>query len=605
MSLILGLSLVLASGIGIASAMESQLARKNEEIGMLRAVGATRRQIRRIFGRETWLLTLVLSPLSVGMGVLAAWGVAKIAPDKITFAPEPVILLPILLFTALMMLLSSRLPLRKAAAIAPMQVIKDAATMRKARRFKIKKQFKPAALLAGRELRLHPTRQLGAAVIVTAMLLFVFCMTMTFELVSRENTTAFVLLPQTQNISGGFSQIRYPDYLSAQSVQELAQLPQVSAVREIRTLHVFSAVDAIGAYIPNSDKRSGGWKTDEAYQQSQEAEQIRARLNLDDHQVLLNHNLIICADADALRSYVAEGSIDLAALDAGREVLIYLPETWVSEGNFGGMSMVSHELLARYTAHEVNDQFHPGDSLPLYQLICDGADTAIVGQNDVANMELHQADVKIGAVLTGKMDNWYSDGTVITTPKGLQALGFWQGNQERVLLEAAGELNDDAEDMLTQAFNRIAMRGGMQVINYISYYRQEQEAAIRQRVTFGAVILLFFAVSVSMVVTGTNRRLQSDRRTIGTLRAVGANAGVIFRCYAGQALIGVGLGTLMGLLLTYLMYLLQLYYGRRLAPAMLMEVGTAALCALCCLGLLRLRVKQMVHQPIVEMIKEL
>ena len=61
----------------------------------------------------------------------------------------------------------------------------------------------------------------------------------------------------------------------------------------------------------------------------------------------------------------------------------------------------------------------------------------------------------------------------------------------------------------------------------------------------------------------------------------------------------------MGLLLTYLMYLLQLYYGRRLAPAMLMEVGTAALCALCCLGLLRLRVKQMVHQPIVEMIKEL
>lgn len=123
--------------------------------------------------------------------------------------------------------------------------------------------------------------------------------------------------------------------------------------------------------------------------------------------------------------------------------------------------------------------------------------------------------------------------------------------------------------------------------------------------TFGAVILLFFAVSVSMVVTGTNRRLQSDRRTIGTLRAVGANAGVIFRCYAGQALIGVGLGTLLGLLLTYLLYFFQLYYGSQLVPALLMEVGTAALCAACCMMLLRLRVKQMVHQPIVEMIKEL
>ena len=613
--LILGLSIVLAAGIGIATAMESQLARKTEEIGMLRAVGATRRQIRRIFGREAWLLTLVLSPVSVGLGMLAAWIVARFVPDKIIFSPTPAILLPVLLFTAIMMLASSYLPLRRVSAIAPMQVLKDAATMRKARRFKAKKQFKTASLLSWRQIRLHPTRQLGAAVMVAIMLLFVFGMTVSYYAISGENPLAYALQPKSHDGYGLFTQIRYADALSGQSLQELAHLPQVSAVQEQRTLQVQSTSNHMGEYILGPNGHLFSWYVKDDVQQSQEAKDIRALLGLEQNEFILTHVLVVCTDVNALHSCIAEGQIDIAALDEGREVLIYMPEIWIDEvriSDYEWTGQVSRKPLRRYSDHYVNDQYHPGDTMQIFQLISDSFEEFMFGEANVADMELHQANVRIGAVLTGPelpgINGYFGEGTIITTPKGLQALGFWNGNQNRVVVELSGELDAATEAFVTQEVNRIAMRGDMTVYNYIESHRESHENTVRGRITLAAVILLFFAVSVSMIVTGVTRRLQSDRRAIGTLRAVGVDAGVIFRCYAGQALLGVGIGAVLGVASGYLLTTTNVYYyyGMTIWPVYLMQLCIAALCGACCLGILWLRVKRMVlNQPIVEMIKEL
>lgn len=613
--LILGLSIVLATGIGIATAMESQLARKTEEIGMLRAVGATRRQIRRIFGREAWMLVLVLSPISVGFGILAAWIVARFIPDKVIFSPTPAILLPVLLFTAIMMLASSYLPLRRVSAIAPMQVLKDAATMRKARRFKAKKQFKAASLLSWRQIRLHPTRQLGAAVMVAIMLFFVFGMTVSYYAISGENPLAYALQPKSHYGYGLFTQIRYADALSGQSLQELAHLPQVSAVQELRTRQVQSTSNHMGEYILGSNGYPFSWYVKDDVQQSQEAKDIRALLGLEQNEFILTHDLVVCTDVNALCSCIAEGQIDIAALDEGREVLIYMPEIWVEEVRISDdewTGQVSHKPLRRYSDHYVNDQYHPGDAMPIFQLISDSFEDFMLGEANVADMELRQANVRIGAVLTGPelpgIKGDINEGTIITTPKGLQALGFWNGNQNHVVVELSGELDAATEAFVTQEVNRIAMRGDMTVYNYIESYREDHESRVRGGITLAAVILLFFAVSVSMIVTGVTRRLQSDRRAIGTLRAVGADAGVIFRCYAGQALLGVVIGAVIGVASGYLLTNTNVYYyyGRTIWPAYLMQLGIAVLCGTCCLGILWLRVKRMVlNQPIVEMIKEL
>ncbi|MBO4299720.1 MAG: ABC transporter permease, partial [Clostridia bacterium] len=172
LAILLGLSLVLCAGVGVAQAMEGQLARRVEEIGMLRAVGATRRQIRRIFGRQTWLMALILAPFSLAAGCGFAWGLSRLFPDTALFRPTIGLLAPMLILSIVCIWLSSSLPLRRASRIMPMSVIRDTQLLRKAKRVKSQPSFKPALLLAKRQIRLHPTRQLGAALMA---LLTLFC----------------------------------------------------------------------------------------------------------------------------------------------------------------------------------------------------------------------------------------------------------------------------------------------------------------------------------------------------------------------------------------------------------------------------------------------
>ena len=80
-------TLLLATCVGIAGAMESQLSRRVSEIGMLRAVGATKKQIRRIFGREALLLALIVSPLAMLAGCGAAVDAGAGCPDAVPVQP--------------------------------------------------------------------------------------------------------------------------------------------------------------------------------------------------------------------------------------------------------------------------------------------------------------------------------------------------------------------------------------------------------------------------------------------------------------------------------------------------------------------------------------
>ena len=147
--IIMGSALLLTVGIGISSAMESVLARKTEEIGMLRAVGATRRQIRRIFGRDAWLIALAALPVGVGLGILAYWAASMMAGDSLRFGLSPWLLLPVLVLSALCLLLSGSAPLLRASRQTPLGVLRDTGMMRKARKFKSKKQFNATRLIAG------------------------------------------------------------------------------------------------------------------------------------------------------------------------------------------------------------------------------------------------------------------------------------------------------------------------------------------------------------------------------------------------------------------------------------------------------------------------
>lgn len=65
LGVIFGVVLLLASFIAITNAMNSNITDRKKQIGMLRTVGATKRQIRKIFGREAIIISLICMPISL------------------------------------------------------------------------------------------------------------------------------------------------------------------------------------------------------------------------------------------------------------------------------------------------------------------------------------------------------------------------------------------------------------------------------------------------------------------------------------------------------------------------------------------------------------
>ena len=90
---VVALALLLASGMGIVNAFAANLAERSVQIGMMRAVGATRRQVRRIFGREALLLALLCAPAAIALSCLAVALLLRLLDLGALYAP-PALLLP-------------------------------------------------------------------------------------------------------------------------------------------------------------------------------------------------------------------------------------------------------------------------------------------------------------------------------------------------------------------------------------------------------------------------------------------------------------------------------------------------------------------------------
>lgn len=130
---------------------------------MLRALGATRRQIRRMFGRENLILALLVSPVAILAGCAAVWVLSLMMPKLVRVGLKLWLILPIILFSVITILLSGYLPLVRASKLMPMSVIRDTQMLCRSKKVKSRTIFSAPRLMAARRVRLNPTRQLGTS----------------------------------------------------------------------------------------------------------------------------------------------------------------------------------------------------------------------------------------------------------------------------------------------------------------------------------------------------------------------------------------------------------------------------------------------------------
>ena len=171
----------------------------------------------------------------------------------------------------------------------------------------------------------------------------------------------------------------------------------------------------------------------------------------------------------------------------------------------------------------------------------------------------------------------------------------------------SGNPNPEKEAEIEEKISQVAMRGWMDVNNQLRLTREYQAKKLRQMLLFTGLIFLFFAVSVFMQVSAAARHIRSETRTIGTLRAVGADLETLVGIYRLPVRICVAAG----LVPCLLFYAVTEIPGLRLFtenhPVIMIPLLAVMACiiAVACVEGIRGRLAAVTRQSIVDNIREL
>lgn len=636
---ILASALILSCCVGISGAMEGVLSKRREEIGVLRAIGATRRQIRRMFGRENLILALVVSPLAIGVACLVTWILSLLMPDKLFFRFRLWLVLPIAAFSVIVILLSGYLPLVRASKLMPMSVIRDTAMLRRSKKVKSKAVFDAPKLISARQVRFNPNRQVGASLLVALTLLVCGLTVSVMASVtdySLENYPGFYL-----NYNGPFSDGYIPIYesepLSPQSIRQIKALDHVRATRVDRKLPVLLDLPNVPRYAYTEDEMHQFGMLDDIafeeamstifpdlwyYAEQRDTDRIEY-LNLhktygfsgdvfQTNIVTIDLNLENLA---AISQHLSEGTIDIDAVNEGRAVLVYAPNVWIKTFTDGAYTTYTGSPDNPPTDDEFwtsnlvawNDTFYAGQTLSVTQLYRTEEGGAVT-RNDLS--------LPVCGVITelpdSIMDVWATN-AIITTEQGLENMKLRMEGLRTVALYV-DEMTLEEEETLLRQLTAISRRSeNYSVQNYVEQFRRSEERNRQTFLLFFSVLTVFFTVSVGMIVSSVTRQLHSQGRTIGMLRAVGADEKAILGCYSGQIRAAVWGGFALSGSFFGLIGLINLLNATHLTLKAMLEalliivpmIAMTLLCSLVCRFILRLRIREIVNKSIIDNIREL
>lgn len=654
---IVGVLLLVVCCLGIVNAFSANLDSRRRQIGLLRAVGATRQQIKHIFGREALILAAASVPAALALAALTVMLLFSLMGEDYVLVLNAWVLLGVAVLSVACIMLAAGIPLRRASAVSPMQAIRDVDMMRRVKRKTIRSKalFNAPRLIASRSLSIYKTRRTGISVMLAVgtmlfTLAFVFMTTIYQQLLSMPyRESDYQLHDQSYNYSYTDSQMIYGYHDSGFSEgdkADVASLPLVEMVTGQKMVSVKLLPEEITPYatadgwiygfsylspdIPPYDNTGEAEWYERPYHEYQQAKSLYGydadylsvpAFGLEDSIVSL------------LRPYVHEGEIDLDRLNAGEEVLLIAPEQYnmhYMEWDNGsssslGFEPASEELKKHAGVEEqivsthTNDMFHAGDALTMSLLYTDGQQQYDDAWNTVLPKDAVRIDrtVKIGALLSipdDKLNDFvtrFGAGflNVVTTGGGLSALGFDVPYyslsvtlSETPDMQVAGVLHEELE--------RIASRipdGRMD--SSLESARANRELAMQMMAIAVALCVLLAALTASMVNNTLSAHIRANRRSIGTQRAVGASGREIFQSYLYRVLSlfswGGGIGYVLSIAAGgYLTETRTLVFSDQPLPVWQPLVFIALLLAICTWNI-RTRLRGILRESITENIREL
>ena len=605
---VLSFVFMLVADIGIINAFSANLKERKKQIGLLRSVGATKRQIIKIYGRESFILCLICAPVSVliSLGIISA--IVPFFGDNYVFEPEWWVIPVSVVLSIIFVLIASFIPLVSASRITPMQAIRNTELGRKFKNKKIKTQkaFDTSKLLAKRNITLFRGKGVITSIIVCISVV-ISCLGFSvvnglkddFDVyehdyvVTAGNYDATGFLSNYKSDYRGLSENNLTEVLLNENVEDVSTQKKTKGYiqREDFSEYMHHLCYYTGHYDCQPENV---WVTEENYKEytrSGDAEEkfVRECAQLGGDLVPVE---IIAFDEEFIKGlgeYVVEGKadIDIDKLNSGEEVIIDAPNELMLTASHleetGKYSFIStyETTIEKSPELATEDVFldestcdiKKGDTLKLGWLYAEEQPEFdydiyhLAKDQQPIEYEKIENDVTVGSVIykmwsynDGSLLNnmFYDSVRVITTIEGFDKLTGGNVDYHSFGIDLNTECTAEIDNDMQTLFTRVGAGANGSVTSFYEK-RQEQENSMRATlIVIIAVAAMFFTACGSMVNNSITARIRESKREIGTLRAVGATQKDINSSYLRQIFSILGWGTVSGFVLFFVLY--GLYY---------------------------------------------
>ncbi len=574
--IIIAVILLTASSLGIINAFTTNLKERKKQIGLYRAVGATKKQIFTLFMRESVMLAFVCTPLSLLVSYFGVKLVVNNIFDEAFFEANIWVLLLCGAFSLLCVVLASMIPLVAASRITPMQAIRNIETARKLKNKKIRsqKKFTVHKLLAKRDLAISKRKQVFVSIfLVITIISSSYIMSFFTHSVKNIYKEDYDYSLSLSSWRGSYS-VNYPEGNNGftenhkQTVLLNENIRSAYGYKNAKVNVLVDNFDSLSDYrflagleytnVPETEDlqnvNENNYRNFIKYNMPPEYTDIK---NAAGYTGEFNDTEIIALDdeyIEELNDSVYDGEIDINKLNSGEQVIVYAPKEFylVKRISEYGTSIYTYDDMehiqnvidngdeVEIIATEKSD-YEAGQKLDLSLLYSEVSNSnfdlngePIVSKDDV---EVTNKQVEIGAVVDYMSDTTipqYGDWGIITTVQGMEHF-FPRAKYREIFFDLKDECTEDIDKEVSAILKSVAdcVDNGHYQSNY-DIQKQQKKTLRNVMLLVCSVIILFYTICGSIINNTLSSNIKEDKKKIGTLRAVGANEKEITLSYILQ-----------------------------------------------------------------------
>ncbi len=606
--------LIFASCVAIINSFNSNLKDRKKQIGMLRAVGTTKRQIINIFGREAFIISLICTPISIIISYLIISLVLKFAVKDAVMTKSIISLLIAAVTGEIVVLLAAFIPLISASRISPMQAIRDVETARKFKNKKIKskKEFDVAKHIAKRDLGFYNGSRITVSVILA---LTIIVSSFGFANVINDTKNYF-----SNNNHDYYLQFANGKGLNEAEKQEIADMQYIGEVRGTKSMNINLLRDEIDDFFRVMMYYTF-WPDDQILKSTNQYrdlirngkpnssyEEGKKDLNTDKEYIGLEITAYENSCFKNIKNNV-EGEINYSKLKTGEEVIVASPKkielAGFANGNTNGFTTKADKEI--------------GKKLGRYESIVIAETPFKVG--DKITFELPDKTVKIatvGAIIRpnstddGEEGDFGSNLEILTTIDGMRTFNKAL-NYNSLEIKSSEEVNDKIDEQIINELSEFATKYD----GYVGSIYQQNEQIRQNQITIIAsltsIMIICLAVCASIINNAMSARIRESKKAIGTLRAVGADERELTKSFIYQMrsmfVWGTGIGFGVYIISYFITILVEKYYNGQESYTLEFypwaAIGIVIVLFIICSVNLWVKVRKEMKNSIVENIREL